>query len=792
MSLSYQSKENLKSLMNRLPPKLKHLFLMNTDFGGNIEDYVSISELNLDLIYIYHCAYKPDDPIWSVLLRSAKLINSMHIGKIQCYHFDILINGHVTKIAYNYGLSFVVPNSPNLVHGLILSPEQTCPGDSPLDNISFITLFPSKIGSPEALSTQSKQALRSIMSCRCPNLKYLLLDGLDLNDCLEDYIPISELSLDLIYIHNCTYETKDPIWTILFGSAKVVNSMYTVKIQGSQFDILINGHTTQFVCNYDPSLVVPNSPNLVRGLIFPLGQELPNNLLLDSFSFLALPPSKSGAFTTLSSQSKQNLKSLMNRLPPKLRRLFLMHTNFDDNIEDFIPISQMNLDSIYLWNCSFGTSDPVWLTLYISPTRLNLMNIGKIQSYQFDILINGHITQIVCSYDPSFVIPNSPNLIYGLILPLEQELPSNLLLDSFSFLALPPSKSGAFTTLSSQSKQSLKSLMNRLPPKLRRLLLIHTDFDGNIEDYVSISQPRCDLIYISNCSFATNDPIWSIFTRSVELVGSLHPGKVMGFQFDIPVNGHTTQIVFNANLSFSMLNSSDLGYGLIFFLEQELSNNILFDNISFLALSSKMDLSEIPSPQYKQNLKFIMNRSHPKLTHLLLKNINFNGNIEDFISISQPRLNLIYIWGYAFKTNNLIWSSLYDSMRLLSSRHVGKIRGYQFIIPINEQTIRIVFNVDRSFLIPNSPDLVHGLVLHLGQNLPNDFLSNNFSFLIFLPSEADSSMPVSFQLEQSLKSIKNRCPELKHVFLKGLSISDVQVTVSLGPLQFKELEVSTL
>jgi hypothetical protein len=789
--LSSQSKKSLKPFMNRLHPKLKHLLLMNTIFNINIEDYVPILQLKLDFIYLWDCAFESDDPIWSVLCASRTLLSLGHAGKVQGFQFTIPIDGHTTQIVYNYARSFLMPNSPDLVHGLILPLNQVLPNDLFSKDFSFLALPPSKKSPITLQSSQSKQYLKSLMDRLHPKLKHLFLMHTDFASNIEDYVPILQLKLDFIYLWDCAFESDDPIWSTLYTSKNLIDSN-SGKDQAFQFAIHLNGHITQIVINKSSSFLTPDSPDMVHGLMISYGQSFPSDPPLDDVSFLALFPSKANLIEVLPPQFKQGLKSFMNRLHPKLKHLLLINADFGDHIEDYIPISQLKLNLIYMWHCLFKTKDLIWLALIRSAELINSMRPVKVQSFQFAIPINGHITQVLYNFNPSFVKPNSPDLAYGLILPLGQEPPNDLFLDNISFLALPPSEMGPITVLSSQSKQSLKSLISRLHPKLQRIFLMHTDFNSNIEDYIPISRLKLDLIYFSNCLFETKDPIWAIFTRSVKLVDSLHPGKVQSFQFALPINGHTTQIVYDTNLSFPMPNSPNLGHGLISSLGEDLSNNLLFDDISFLALfSSKMNLQEVLSPQSKQILRFSMNCLHPKLTHLLLEDINFDGNIEDYVPFSRLKLDLIYIWGCTFKTDNLIWLALIRSVKLVDSMHGGRIKGFQFSIPINEHITQIVHNTGSSFVMPNVSDLVYGLILHLGQNLSYDLLSNNISFLVFLPSSVNlSGQHLYSQFKQSLESIKSRCPKLKHLFLQDVSIDGVEGMPSL--IRQLELEVSTL
>jgi hypothetical protein len=106
--------------------------------------------------------------------------------------------------------------------------------------------------------------------------------------------------------------------------------------------------------------------------------------------------------------------------------------------------------------------------------------------------------------------------------------------------------------------------------------------------------------------------------------------------------------------------------------------------------------------------------------------------------------------------------------------------GSQFAIPVNGHTTQIVINDFGDLLTPNPLDLVQGLILMLGQELPTDLSLDNISFLVFLPSKANLSGRQFYpQFNQSLESIRNRCPMLNHLFLKGVSRDDVDGMPSL-------------
>ena len=95
------------------------------------------------------------------------------------------------------------------------------------------------------------------------------------------------------------------------------------------------------------------------------------------------------------------------------------------------------------------------------------MHKGRIWSFKFPILLDGHVTQIPANNGPSFLLPGSSNLIHGLILFSEQNPSKDLILDNISFLAFPPSKWKLVELTSLQDKQNLKLMMKCPFPKLK-------------------------------------------------------------------------------------------------------------------------------------------------------------------------------------------------------------------------------------------------------------------------------------------------------------------------------------
>ena len=670
------------------------------------------------------------------------------------------------------------------------------PQQSSSYNISSLIFLPrrSELGKP--LSSECESIMKSIMSRPLSNLKHLLLKDINFGSHIGDLISISRSKLDLIYIWNCNFKSSDLIWSCLMGSKKSIESMHPEKISISQFAVSIDGHVTQVIMNYDSSFLMPNSPDLDRGLILSLEQDLSNSLSWDSISSLTLFPSEvNPPNRQLSSRAKQNLSFIMSHQCPNLKYLLLAYIDFGGRIEDFISISKLNLDLLYLWNCCFKALDPIWSALYASWKSIRSMHVKMIPNFQFAVPIDKHITQIVINTTSNFSIPNSPGLGRGLILSLEQDLPNSLSLDDVSLLALLPSKvDPPNRQLSFQARQNLNSIMGHSYPNLIYLLLLDIDFDDRIEGSIPILRLKLDLIYLWGCLFKkVVDPIWRSLTASWRLLESMRVGTIPGFQFAIPIDQRITQIVMNCSPSFLMPNSSDLGRGLVLSIEQNLPNGLSLDNISSLALfPSRADLSnQQSSPKSKQNLKSILRHQYPNLKYLLLMGINFDSSIGDLISISQLKLDVIFLRNCGFTVVDFIWSVLISSMKPNGLMHAGEVQSLHFTSQTDGHTTQIFINKGSNFLPPNSTDLVHGLILSLGQDFLNDPSLMNISFMVFLPSKMSPGKLVSSQPRQSPEFTDSiRCPMLKYLFLKSVSLNDVKEKFVF--VQGLELEVHIL
>ena len=449
----------------------------------------------------------------------------------------------------------------------------------------------------------------------------------------------------------------------------------------------------------------------------------------------------------------------------------------------------------------------IWLLIKLKPERLHLQNctfdpkgpddfghIFKFLTYRnlskpcFRLLVqfDGFTAQWILhnGFSAQRLIDNEQ--IDSLLFILPGNIFQRPWLSDISSLVFVQPKSDLGKPLSSQFKESLNLMMKSQCPKLKRLLFWGINFDGGIEDFMDISQVKWDLIYLWNCAFQTRNLIWYASMESEKLIKSIHTGEIQGFQFDIPINGHTIQIVFHGYSPLLMPDSPELVHGLIPPSELGLLNDPLLDNISLLILlPSKHGPSNGKlTSQDKKHLKSMMNRLRPKLKYLLLIDMDFDDNIEDSIPIPQLNLDLIYVWNCGFETNDPIWLALCDFVKLVDPMFGKNVQSCQFAIPINGHITRILINKDSHFVSRPSDIMVHGLVLYLGQNLPDALFSDNVSFIIFLPSETGSNKSISAQSKQSLKSIKNtQCPKLKYLFLKNVSLNNIEENFgSIGQL----------
>ena len=664
------------------------------------------------------------------------------------------------------------------VDSLLFILPSNVPQQLVLNAISSLVFLPSKSDLGKPLSSECKKVMKSVLNSSFPRLKHLLLKDMDFDDNIDNFVSISQQSLDLMYLWNCHFKFSDHLWKALRLSRDLIKRVNAEKAEIFRFTVRSNGQTTQIVRNDNSPLSMSKLLDLNRGLILSMEQDLPNDISLDSISLLTLFPSKANYFDMqLLPQSKQNLKSVINRQYPNLKHLILMGIKFDEMIENFIPISHLNLDSICLWNCRFRTSDPIWRALYGSMDLVCWTHSGKAVNFQFTIRTNEHTTRIFMINDLSYSVSDSPNLGHVSILSTEKDLFNGFPSDDVSLLTFFSSETDFTKALSPQSKKYLESVMNRRYPNLKHLILMDIKFDEMIENFIPISQLKLDLLCLHNCGFKTSDSIWSALGDSMNLVNLMYKEKMHSFRFDILIDGHITRIVNHIIPPPFMSNSPDLNHGLILSSEQTLPNDFSLDNISLLTLlPSRTDPSNRQlSSQSKQVLKSMASRHPPTLKCLLLIGINFDEDIEGVVPISQLKLDLICLHGCGFKTSDSIWSALGDSMNLVNFMHKEKMHNFRFDILIDGHITRVVNHIIPPPFMSNSPDLNHGLILPLGQALVNDLVLDNISFLVFIPSEADSKESFSSQSKQNLESITSRpWPNLKYLFLKGVSIDGME------------------
>jgi hypothetical protein len=771
--VSFQSRDEAVQALYQSSGRPKRLRLTEICVDDGLILLLLVS--NLERLLLQNCRFDPIcsvkfDPLFRFLVdaNSSKSYFTCAVQFNECITQWIICNGcsnpELPEHEHIGSLLFVLPGN--------------IPQQSLLNDITSLVVIPSRSDSMEPLSSQSKQNLKFVLN-HCPKLERLLLKDINLNDRIERFLSNSQPNLDSIYMWRCQFVTADPVWSVLCNSMRLICSTHTEKFGGFRFAIRTNGHTIQIVYNNGSSFLMPISLDLVHGSIITLSNDLPNHPSLDNNSILVLLPSKTEPMKSLSPQSKQTLKSLLSLPHPSLKYLLLKGMDFDEDIEKFISLSHPKWNLIYLWNCTFKTSSPIWSALCDSVNLVCSTHEGKFQNFQFSIRANGHITEIVDIVDPLFLTPNSHDLDRGLILSMEQDLPNDLSLNNISLLTLLPSE----TTHSNRhspphSKRTPKFLMNRPCPTLKYFLPLGFNFENNIEDHISISQLKLDWMYIGTCHFKSSDLIWSTVCESIKLINSMHSEKVHSFLFDILINGHTTRVLNDITPSVLMPDSPDLNHGLILSMGQDLPNDLSLNNISLLALlpPETTRSNRQLSPQSKKTPSFLTKCPYPNLKYLLLVNINFDGNLQDVPSISHLKLNLIYLWKCKFKTSDPIWSSLIDSMWALNLAHREQDLSFQFTIRTKGHTTQIVCHNGPSLLMPYSSNLVNGLVLPLGEDIPNGLPLDNLSFLVFIPpEEADSRRSVSPQSKEHLSSIgTGQDSKLQYLFFKGISLDEIE------------------
>jgi hypothetical protein len=187
----------------------------------------------------------------------------------------------------------------------------------------------------------------------------------------------------------------------------------------------------------------------------------------------------------------------------------------------------------------------------------------------------------------------------------------------------------------------------------------------------------------------------------------------------------------------------------------------------------------------------------PSITSLMGE--NFDSDVPDPFSNPASYKDLTYLRNCTAKESAHSFYALYRaSSILIAPKYEGnQVFGVNFTFKIDGRIKRIVFDQnpayryvksDRDYddyppLVRTSPLVVSGVILYLGEvNIPGDLLLDDIFFLFFLPSKENlSSQQLYSQSKQSLESIKSRCPRLKHVFLKDISIDDKKEMASLVP-----------
>jgi hypothetical protein len=264
---------------------------------------------------------------------------------------------------------------------------------------------------------------------------------------------------------------------------------------------------------------------------------------------------------------------------------------------------------------------------------MNSMHPRKTHNFHFAIPINGHTTRVIFRDDSSAPMPYLHNLVHGLILSPGQEVLNDLSLDDVSILTFFRPQEDFMKPVSPQLMQTVKPfLMNNQCPKSKYLILVNMVFDGFIEDLISISQQKMSLIYLLHCGFKTLDPIWLALSGFMLAMNSMHPVKILGFQFAIPIDRHITQIVFAQASSFLMPNSPELFQGLILRLGHDLPNDLSFNDISFLIfLPSEANLSNQQLCSHsKQSPNPIKCDQCSKLKYLFLKDVSLDDVKKGF------------------------------------------------------------------------------------------------------------------------------------------------------------------
>jgi hypothetical protein len=129
------------------------------------------------------------------------------------------------------------------------------------------------------------------------------------------------------------------------------------------------------------------------------------------------------------------------------------------------------------------------------------------------------------------------------------------------------------------------------------------------------------------------------------------------FTFAAQFNNYTIQRIICKEFPGLEFNKHESVTSLLFILSDDAPEQSSLNVISpLISPSSKFGFVEPLSFQPKENPKPMMSRQYPKLKHFIAANIDFDGCIEDYFSISQLRLGLNYFWDFGFEAVDPMWT----------------------------------------------------------------------------------------------------------------------------------------
>ena len=280
----------------------------------------------------------------------------------------------------------------------------------------------------------------------------------------------------------------------------------------------------------------------------------------------------------------------------------------------------------------------------------------------------------------------------------------------------------------------LVQALNQSLGGLKNLHLIQICFDDSLVWLLIESNP--ERIILQNCSHDVINGS-SSFGHLIDLLVGSNSSKTC-FKFATQFKDCTTQWTLCNKFPSPGFNELEPITSLLFILPGSVPLQSVMNDISSLFfLPSKPDVSKPLSLEFKETIKSVLDQSFPRLKRLLLKDIRLGDDIENFLFISQLKLDLIYLWYCVIDTANIFWSTLCESLHLVESMYEGNSQPFQFAIPISGHTTQIVDNPALSFSIPGSSNLGRGLIFSLEQDLPNDLSWDNLSLLALVPSEVE-------------------------------------------------------